>query len=93
MAGLMGVYNSGTDPGSKWYFEPATVTIAQPTITFDNTTNTVTMTCATTDATIYYTLMAVNLLLHRHHIPLEVLYKTHQLPLGLLLYLTEFLPL
>ena len=54
MAGLMGVYNNSADNGSKWYFEPATIT--QPVITFDNTTNTVTMTCTIEDATIYYTL-------------------------------------
>ncbi len=53
VAGLIGIYENGSDPGSKWFFEP--LTVAQPIITFDNTTNTVTIACATTGATIYYT--------------------------------------
>ena len=51
--GLIGLWSSGTEANSKWKFEKAEC--ATPTISFDNTTNEVTISTSTVGATIYYT--------------------------------------
>lgn len=53
-SGLIGLYTNPGDVGQQWVFEDASV--ATPTINFDNTTNMVTIECATSSATIYYTI-------------------------------------
>ena len=52
--GLIGLWSSGTEANSKWKFEKAVC--ATPTISFDNTTNEVTISTSTVGATIYYTM-------------------------------------
>ena len=51
--GLIGLFNQIGEANSKWMLERAKC--ATPTINFDNGTNVVTITTATTGATIYYT--------------------------------------
>ncbi len=52
--GLIGLFNQIGEANSKWMLERAKC--ATPTINFDNGTNVVTITTATTGATIYYTM-------------------------------------
>ncbi len=54
-AGMIGLFNNAIDK-SQWYFEDASsATTLTPDISFDHITSTVSITCATTGSTIYYT--------------------------------------
>ena len=60
-SGIIGLFNSATDGGSRWYFEapPATLDCANPYISLDSEDK-VKITCTTPSAVIYYTLDGSN---------------------------------